>query len=249
MGQETNQNAQDELSFEEKVFARFDALDARTQRLENPAKRKTIEKYKTLAETMQSLAIACGVLIGGLWTLYTFNVLGTSYKAETEAEIRQLDLATREQGVINIAVNAGQVSIANDTGRYIKIDIQVQNVGNRNLVLDFPEYALTIAKVQTNEGGQLRREWYKFSPIPSLYPAKLHSNEPEPNTFVKPVAKELVRAGQTIDYPCWFRVEDAGLYLVTFVGRLTGEDLGITQQAFGEVRPISVGEHTFIVVN
>jgi hypothetical protein len=244
---EANQNAQDKRSFEEKVFVRFDALDARTQRLENPARRKTIEKYKTLAETVQSLAIACGVLIGGFWTLFTFNALQTSYKAE--AEIRQLELATREQGVVNIAVNAGQVSIANDAGRYIKIGIQVQNTGNRNLMLEFPEYALTIAKVQTNEGGQLRREWYKFSPIPSLYPAKIHSHKLESNAFVEPVEKELVRAGQTIDYPCWFRVEEAGLYLVTFVGRLTGEDLGVTQQAFGEVRPISVGEHTFIVVN
>lgn len=247
MGKKANQNAQDERSFEERVFARFDALDARTQRLENAPKRRTIEKLKTVAETWQSVAIARGVLIGGLWTLYTFDALRTGYKAE--AEIRQLELATREQGVINIAVTAGQVSIPNDTGRYIKIDIQVMNIGNRNLVLEFPKYALTIAKVQPNEGGQLRREWYKFSPIPSLYPAKIHSHEPGPNTFVEPVERELVRAGQTIDYPCWFRVEEAGLYLVTFVGNLKGEDLTVTQQAFGEVRPISVGEHIFIVVN
>ena len=247
MSKENNQSTQDERSFEERVFVRFDALDARTERLENAARRKTIEKYKTLAEIVQSVAIACGVFIGGLWTVFTFNALQSGYKAE--AEIRQIELASREQGVINTSVNAGQVSIPNDTGRYIKIDIQVQNAGNRNLVLELPEHALTIAKVLLNEGGQLRRERYKFSPVPSLYPAKSHLNETESNTFVKPLERELVRAGQTIDYPCWLRIEEAGLYLITFVGNLKGEDLSITQQALGEVKPISVGGHTFIVVN
>jgi multidrug efflux pump subunit AcrA (membrane-fusion protein) len=260
MGKETNQNAQAERSFEERVFARFDSLDARTRRLENAAKSKAVGKFKTLAEILQSVALAGGVVIGGFWALYKFRALQASYKAEAEirqaesqirqadAQIRQLELATREQGVVNITVNAGQVSIPNDRGRYIKIDIQVQNAGNRNLMLEFPEYALTVAKVQPNEGGQLLRQWYKFSPIPSLYPAKVHSHDPGPNTFVEPVARELVRAGQTIDYPGWFRVEESGLYLITFVGSLKGEDLTVTQQAFGEVRPISVGEHTFIVV-
>jgi hypothetical protein len=254
---ETNQNTRDERSFEERVFARFDALDARTKGLENAVKRKTMEKFKTLAETLQSIAIVCGAIIGGFWTWYTFEALQSSSKAEAdirqaevgirqaEAQIRQLDLETREQGVVDIAVNAGQISIRNDTGRYIKIDIQVKNVGNRNLVLELPEHALTIAKVQSNEGGQLRREWYRFSPVPSLHPA----NDPESNTFVKPLVRELVRAGQTIDYPCWFPLKEAGLYLITFVGKLKGEDESITQQAFGEVKPISVGEHTFIVVN
>ena len=144
-GKEINKNAPDERSFEERVFARFDALDARTRRLEDAAKPKTVGKFKTLAEILQSVAIACGVLIGGGWALYKFLALRASYKAEAEirqaesqirqaeAQIRQLDLATREQGVVNIAVNAGQVPIPNDTGRYIKIDIQVQNAGNRNL--------------------------------------------------------------------------------------------------------------------
>lgn len=43
MSDETTQNMPDGRSFEERVFARFDAIDARLQRLESEAERRAIE--------------------------------------------------------------------------------------------------------------------------------------------------------------------------------------------------------------
>jgi hypothetical protein len=43
MSEEQTQNVPDARSFEERVFARFDALDARLQRLEDEAERKALE--------------------------------------------------------------------------------------------------------------------------------------------------------------------------------------------------------------
>jgi len=43
MSEENTQNIPDNRSFEERVFARFDALDARLQKLENEAERRAVE--------------------------------------------------------------------------------------------------------------------------------------------------------------------------------------------------------------
>src|SRR5437764_10970645 len=43
MGEETTQNMPDGRSFEERVFARFDAIDARLQVLEEKAERRAVE--------------------------------------------------------------------------------------------------------------------------------------------------------------------------------------------------------------
>lgn len=153
MIEDTSRKMPDGHSFEDKVFARFDALDKHIKKLESAAKRSTFEKFKNIAAGVQSVIIALGVLIGGLWTYYTFGALRARYKAE--AEIRQLELANRVQGVIDIEIKAEQVSSPNDTGRFIKIDIQAKNLGNRNLNLELPNHALTVAKVQPDGEGYL----------------------------------------------------------------------------------------------
>lgn len=57
MSEETTQNIPDGRSFEERVFARFDALDARLQRLESDAERRAVETKpiweRALAEILE----------------------------------------------------------------------------------------------------------------------------------------------------------------------------------------------------
>jgi hypothetical protein len=57
MGEENTQNMSDGRSFEDRVFARFDALDARLQKLENEAERRAVETKpiweRALAEILE----------------------------------------------------------------------------------------------------------------------------------------------------------------------------------------------------
>src|SRR5205085_9647622 len=57
MSEENTQNIPDGRSFEERVFARFDAIDARLQRLEDEAERRAIETKpiweRALAEILE----------------------------------------------------------------------------------------------------------------------------------------------------------------------------------------------------
>jgi hypothetical protein len=57
MSEENTHNMADGRSFEERVFARFDALDARLQKLENEAERRAVETKpiweRALAEILE----------------------------------------------------------------------------------------------------------------------------------------------------------------------------------------------------
>ncbi|MDQ3818586.1 MAG: hypothetical protein M3362_13035 [Acidobacteriota bacterium] len=57
MSEETTQNIPDGRSFEERIFARFDAIDARLQTLENQAERRALETKpiweRALAEILE----------------------------------------------------------------------------------------------------------------------------------------------------------------------------------------------------
>src|SRR5207248_4548977 len=60
MSEETTQNMADERSFEERIFARFDALDARLQTLEAESERRAVETQpiweRALREIMETRA-------------------------------------------------------------------------------------------------------------------------------------------------------------------------------------------------
>jgi uncharacterized protein YhaN len=55
MSEETTQNMPDERSFEERVFARFDALDARLQKLEAESERRAVETKPIWERALQEI--------------------------------------------------------------------------------------------------------------------------------------------------------------------------------------------------
>ena len=89
---------------------------------------ESAERFKNVAAGVQSIAVTPAVIIGGVWTLYTFSALGT--KARAEAELFQ-------QAVLAIKVEARQESLTVEQGRYIAAIVSIENKGNRNTFLDF----------------------------------------------------------------------------------------------------------------
>ena len=55
MNEEPTQNMPDERSFEERVFARFDALDARLQKLETESERRAVETKPIWERAIQEI--------------------------------------------------------------------------------------------------------------------------------------------------------------------------------------------------
>ena len=55
MSEETTQSMPDERSFEERVFARLDSIDARLQSLENQAERRALETKPIWERALQEI--------------------------------------------------------------------------------------------------------------------------------------------------------------------------------------------------
>ncbi len=247
MNEDTSQQTPDGRSPDDEVPARFDALSARVKKLERAARRGSGERTKNIAAAVQSGVITLSVIVGAGWTLYTFKALRMRYKAE--AEIRKLELETDVQGVVDVEVKAEQVSLPNDTGTSIKIGVQLKNVGNRNLALAFGPHALTVAKVWSDTEGRLRIASYKNPHLTYLEASKLISRDLNADNLVHLTPPELLRAGQTVSFPAWLNVQEAGLYMIEFRGALTGEELQIVQEELGRRGDtFHVVGQTFIIV-
>jgi len=223
------------------------------------------ERFQHVAAGLQSYAIILGVLVGACWAVYTFISLRERDTAraqlhqyqiqEHEFELRksEFERVGREQAVANVEVKAAQVATPTDAGRAIEINIQLKNIGNRNVKFEFPDYSMTVAKVQPDDKGYLHidRDKIKNPTIPYINARKLPSRDLKSDDRIYQTPPELLRAGQTMTYLSWCRVEEPGLYLIEFAARLTGQDLTATRLGLNvtdENEPFHVVGQTFIVV-
>ncbi len=109
MSEENTQNMPDGRSFEERVFARFDSLDARLQKLESEAERRAIETkpiweraLAEISEVHQSLNEFRGEVSGALRDLSRkIGVLGSDMiqlrADQSHAESRLDNLESKSQ--------------------------------------------------------------------------------------------------------------------------------------------------------
>lgn len=223
------------------------------------------ERFQHVAAGLQSYAIILAVLIGGAWALYTFISLRARDTAraelhqyeikehEFELRKREFERAGREQAVVNIEVKAVQATAPADTGRSIEINIQVKNIGNRNVRLEFPDYSMTVAEVRPDDKGHLHidRDKIKNPTIPYINASKLPSRDLKSDDRIYQTLPELLRAGQTMTYLSWCHVEEPGLYLVEFAALLTGQELTTTRLGLNvteENQSFHAVGQTFIVV-
>ena len=75
------------------------------------------EKFKNILTGVQSLIIAIGIIVGGLWTARTFEVRKEAEIARVNYERAEKEL--REKRVVNITINPSQAKIPNQKSRCI----------------------------------------------------------------------------------------------------------------------------------
>ena len=162
---------------------------------------ESAERFKNVAAGVQSIAVTLAVIIGGVWTLYTFSALGT--KSRAEAELFQ-------QAVLAIKVEARQESLKAEQGRFIAAIATVENKGNRNTFLDF-------------------RELKPFRVLPVVFD-DAGRGEPNPLAAIEvtaPVTYVTVRRGAVESFPMFVRVPKPGLYVVEFKAPLSPEEIKV----------------------
>jgi hypothetical protein len=153
----------------------------------------TPEAFHHIAVGIQSITLALAVIVGGLWTWYTFRNLASVQRAK--AELTKLRLETLEQAIVSITVKARQMEPYTGQRFVIAGEATVTNGGNRNTVLNFTKKGCcSITRIEFAEDGQPEdREHVNLSLDTSTY---------------------YLRAGATVVFPFICRVKLPGVYRV-----------------------------------
>jgi len=173
------------------------------------------EKWKNSLAGVQSLSVALAVIIGGIWSLYTFDVLGARDRAA--AELKEIQHALDQQATVQIEIDAEQVHIPGSSERYVLAKVAIINTGNRNTILDFTKRPLGVARVLnpgespvSTVGPRFR---YGVPTVPVIGWPGPPDNEPSSSGEL---GNRGIWRGETWHQEFLVRVSEPGAYIITF---------------------------------
>lgn len=114
----------------------------------------SIEDLKNLAAAFQSVVLAIGVLVGGVWAIYRFRTLGTIEKARAELEKAKRELSCR--GLIEIKLDPSLLPASDGSGNYILVAITAKNIGTGTEVILWQTSKVMATRVVYGANGILR---------------------------------------------------------------------------------------------
>jgi len=174
---------------------------------------KDHERFTNIASGIQNIVLTVAIVIGGLWTAFTFSTLKTKYKSQ--AEITELELKNArtkdelaEKGaVIDIKLEAKQEILSDDEKYCIAVLAKLTNTGVKNTMVDLSqESPLTAYLIFFNEDGTSDRVEVVTQGDYSL-------------------SSTVVRSGYTIQLPLFIKVRSKGLYVLKFRVRLDKNEM------------------------
>ena len=114
----------------------------------------SVKDFSDLASGIQSLLLAAGILLAGIWSIISLRPFRE--KQKEEANLRKLQLEIEQQAVVHMKVSAKQFSIAGDSRNYISAVVTFENKGNREVVLKpTEEDFVTLAKVAFDPNDEI----------------------------------------------------------------------------------------------
>lgn len=171
------------------------------------------EKFKNVLTGIQSLIIAVGIIVGGIWTARTFEIKKEAETAKKRYELAEIDLRKaemelkkaekelREKRIINITFNPSQLKTPEEKIRYIYALVEITNVGNHPETLDWQGPCFRARRIHFDDKGGMRIG-------------------PSSGDILTAAAGESagcsVAPGEMIRLPCIARVEQPGLYHLKF---------------------------------
>ena len=118
----------------------------------------TIDEYKSLAAAVQSAVIALGVVIGGIWTVWTFTTLKQAEKAKLDLEVQQLRRPAIELSVVVTQLDKPDslrsTSYKQDHTAF-KLGlatVTVRNLGNKTAEIDISQETLFVRRLNSVVG-------------------------------------------------------------------------------------------------
>lgn len=157
------------------------------------------EKFKNVLAGVQSLIIAIGIIVGGLWTAKTFEIKKEAEIAKANFEKAEREL--REKRVVNISINPSQIKIPDQKIQCIYSLVEITNVGNHPETLDWHGPCFRARRIHFDDKGAT-----KVGP-------------PTGDILTAASGESVgcrVSPGEVIRVPCLARVDQPGLYYLKF---------------------------------
>ena len=159
---------------------------------------RDITRIKDTLSAAQSAAVTLAIVVGGIWTLFTFWGLGSINRSRAEQAVIQRDLAQAD--VVNVVVSATQVEAPDTPGLFVSGEVIIENDGSVSTTIPFDSRSLLIAQRLTEGSYEIVRET-------PLYAA----DEPQRFWSLPP--------GGVTRLPFFEPVPGPGVYLIQFIAQ------------------------------
>ena len=156
------------------------------------------EGLKNITEAIHNIFFVVALVIGAIWTLYTFS----SLKSRESAKAKLF-----QQAVLDISITCQQEHVKEMDEDYILSTVKIINKGNRNTLLDFADPPLKLSRLYFREDssvGVASTTKYKALTMTSV----------------------VLRSGAIIDIPFVAKIDAKGFYLIEFWVPLHKKEMG-----------------------
>lgn len=165
------------------------------------------------------LIISLAIIIGGGWSIYTFNVLEMASNAKLQAKNAEIQLTKAQQelkqikeqikGTDSSSIIINTVPLQTQLG--IIINVTIKNNGKRPLSFDTSEGAVSVYKINAKDDSIEQTK--KLSPSLYSYVRNPSDTPPTKNKTLRRM-HVLIGAEKTLSYIVG--LESPGVYYVTF---------------------------------
>jgi hypothetical protein len=162
------------------------------------------ERFKNIAEGLQSITLVIAIVIGGIWTV----ILGAKEKAALDLAKERAEQERLANYGLDITVEAKQEQLTDNQGFYISALVKITNKGLHNRFINFTdEPPLQVSLVEFDKDGTSGL---------SNFDSYVQKNI---------LADSIVlRTDTSASYPFLLRVHDKGLYMINFSVKLNKEE-------------------------
>ena len=116
-------------------------------------KKPETPQLQVIAATVQSIALTGAVMVGGVWTWYTFRA---NRQADTaQAQLQKLTNENATEVRIEIDISTVPLKVPGSERRYVLGSIQTKNVGSANTVLQLGREPIQIYQVTVGRKGEV----------------------------------------------------------------------------------------------
>ena len=163
------------------------------------------EIFKNYAAGIQSIFVILGLLAGGIWTIWNFNLLHARKIAKSQ--LKELESKLKEWGEINASIEAWQIEGLKENEYIVAAKFIFTNTGNRYVELDLSTYPCSVAEVVFDTNNQPI-----FNKIYSSQAISISGSGPDGAPGMTVLT--MIEPGGSTNYPAIFKVDSPGIYIV-----------------------------------